>query len=83
MNVGLGAPGVSVSRPSLRRRGAPLRPARRRPDLPIVLTTGFSEAAAQARAQGFRLLLKPYRIEALASALEAARRSKRSSAAAE
>ncbi len=53
--------------------------SRRRPELPIVLTTGFSEAAAQARAQGFRLLLKPYRIEALASALEAARRSKRTS----
>ena len=53
--------------------------SRRRPDLPIILTTGFSEAAAQARAQGFRLLLKPYRIEALATALEAARRSKRTS----
>ena len=57
--------------------------SRRRPDLPVVLTTGFSEAAAQAREQGFRLLMKPYRIETLASALEAARRERRSSAAAQ
>jgi signal transduction histidine kinase/ActR/RegA family two-component response regulator len=54
--------------------------SQRRPDLPVVLTTGFSEAAAQAREQGFRLLMKPYRIEALASALEAARKERRSSA---
>ncbi len=54
----------------------------RRPDLPVVLTTGFSEAAAQAREQGFRLLMKPYRIEALANALEAARKERRSSTAA-
>ena len=55
----------------------------RRPDLPVVLTTGFSEAAAQAREQGYRLLMKPYRIEALASALEAARKERRSQTAAE
>jgi signal transduction histidine kinase/ActR/RegA family two-component response regulator len=57
--------------------------SRRRPGLPILLTTGFSEAASQAREQGFRLLMKPYRIEALAAALEATRRTRRSSAAAE
>ena len=51
--------------------------SRRRPDLPVVLTTGFSEAAAQAREQGFRLLMKPYRIEAMANALEAARKERR------
>ena len=56
--------------------------SQRRPDLPVVLTTGFSEAAAQAREQGFRLLMKPYRIEALANALEAARKERRSSTAA-
>ena len=56
---------------------------RRRPGLPVVLTTGFSEAADQAREQGFRLLMKPYRIEALAAVLEAARKEGRSSAAAE
>jgi signal transduction histidine kinase/ActR/RegA family two-component response regulator len=46
--------------------------ARRRPDIPVVLTTGFSDAAAAAREQGLRLLMKPYRIEALATVLEAA-----------
>ena len=53
----------------------------RRPDLPVVLTTGFSEAAAQAREQGFRLLMKPYRMETLATALEAARKERRPTAA--
>ena len=57
--------------------------SRRRPGLPVVLTTGFSEAAAQAREQGFRLLMKPYRIEALDTALEAVRKERRSSAVAE
>ena len=46
--------------------------ALRRPDLPIVLTTGYSDAAASAVAQGIRLLVKPYRIEDLAAELEAA-----------
>ncbi len=49
---------------------------RRWPDLPIVLTTGFSEAAAQARDQGFRLLMKPYRMEAMAEMLAAARQER-------
>jgi len=30
------------------------------PDMPIVLTTGFSKAAASAMTSGFPLLLKPY-----------------------
>ncbi len=50
---------------------------RRRPDLPVVLTTGFSEAATVANQEGLRLLLKPYRIEALAAELEAARADRR------
>ncbi len=54
--------------------------SRRRPGLPVVLTTGFSEAAAQAREQGFRLLMKPYRIETLGAALAAVRKQKRDSA---
>ena len=33
---------------------------RRRPGLPVVLTTGNSEAAARMRGVEFRLLLKPY-----------------------
>ena len=42
----------------------------RRPDLPVLLTTGFSEAAAsRRRARASGLLLKPYRIEMLALAL--------------
>lgn len=48
----------------------------RRPDLPIVLTTGFSEAADSAARKGLRLLAKPYRIEALATELAAARTAK-------
>jgi signal transduction histidine kinase len=46
--------------------------ARRRPDLPVVLTTGYSAAAASASAEGIRLLVKPYRIDALAAELKAA-----------
>jgi|GEM_PF-315855 len=42
---------------------------RRRPGLPVLLTTGYSDAAEQARAQGLRLLMKPYRLQALADAL--------------
>lgn len=56
--------------------------SRRRPELSIVLTTGFSEAAAAARDQGFLLLVKPYGMEALAEALEATRRDRLQRAAA-
>jgi signal transduction histidine kinase/ActR/RegA family two-component response regulator len=45
---------------------------RRRPGLPVVLTTGFSAAAAQAAADGLRLVLKPYKIDVLAHELQAA-----------
>jgi signal transduction histidine kinase/CheY-like chemotaxis protein len=45
----------------------------KQPDLPVVLTTGFSEAAEAATRKGLRLLPKPYRIEALAAELAAAR----------
>jgi signal transduction histidine kinase/CheY-like chemotaxis protein len=48
----------------------------RRPDLPVVLTTGFSEAADSAARKGLRLLAKPYRIDALAIELAAARAEK-------
>ncbi len=41
----------------------------RHPGLPVVLTTGFSEAAATATAERFRLLSKPYGIDALAAVL--------------
>ncbi|MDO1558605.1 ATP-binding protein [Brevundimonas sp. 2R-24] len=44
----------------------------RRPDQPIVLSTGFSEAAAAAGEAGFPLLTKPYGIPELAEAIHAA-----------
>ncbi len=43
---------------------------RRRPDLPVVLTTGYVEAARTAMAEGFEVLVKPYPIEALSAILE-------------
>jgi signal transduction histidine kinase/CheY-like chemotaxis protein len=46
--------------------------ARRYPGLPVVLTTGFSDAAKVAAEQGVRLLLKPYRMEALQAEVAAA-----------
>ncbi|MDB5366343.1 MAG: integral rane sensor hybrid histidine kinase, partial [Rhodospirillales bacterium] len=45
---------------------------RRWPSLPVLLTTGYSEAAQAATEEGLRLLLKPYRMEALAAAIDAA-----------
>jgi len=42
---------------------------RRHPRLPIVLTTGYSEAAADMQAGEFELLLKPYDAEGLWKAL--------------
>jgi len=50
---------------------------RREPALPVLLTTGYSEAAAAASADGLRLLLKPYRIDALDAAVRAAMARKR------
>jgi signal transduction histidine kinase/ActR/RegA family two-component response regulator len=43
---------------------------RLRPDLPVILTTGYSEKVA--RADGFPVLAKPYRIEDLVRALDTA-----------
>jgi len=40
--------------------------------LPVLLTTGYSESASAARAEGLRLILKPYRIETLAGELATA-----------
>jgi signal transduction histidine kinase/ActR/RegA family two-component response regulator len=45
---------------------------RRKPDLPVVLTTGYSASASAAAREGLRLLVKPYRIDALAAELAAA-----------
>ena len=43
-----------------------------RPDLPVVLSTGHSQSAAQLVAEGFALLEKPYRRDELAAVLRAA-----------
>jgi CheY-like chemotaxis protein len=44
---------------------------RRLPATPVLLTTGFSEAASAATGEAFRLLPKPYSIESLSEALTA------------
>jgi signal transduction histidine kinase len=41
-----------------------------RPDLPIILTTGFSEEIARSGAGGRPVILKPYRPETLAAAID-------------
>ena len=46
--------------------------SRLRPSLPVILTTGYSAAAAAATTEGRRVLIKPYRIEALAAELDTA-----------
>lgn len=51
---------------------------RQRTDLPVILTTGYSASAAEAAAEGMRLLVKPYRIEALATELSEALGAKKS-----
>ena len=47
---------------------------RREPAMPVVLMTGYSNAAATAAAEGFPLLLKPYTIEALGAVMNQALR---------
>ena len=41
----------------------------RRPEIPVILTTGYVEAAADMQDGEFDLLLKPFSVEALAEAL--------------
>lgn len=40
------------------------------PDLPVLLTTGYSTAAMEALSAGFPILNKPYRIDALRRAID-------------
>jgi CheY-like chemotaxis protein len=40
------------------------------PDLPVLLTTGYSSAAMEALSAGFPILNKPYRIDALRRAID-------------
>jgi signal transduction histidine kinase/CheY-like chemotaxis protein len=44
----------------------------RRPDLPVILTTGFSSHASEVAAEGFALIEKPYRRDVLAASLRSA-----------
>jgi PAS domain S-box-containing protein len=47
---------------------------KRRPDLPMLLTSGFAEVVRKAaEAEGFQVLAKPYRLDDLAHAFEDAR----------
>ncbi|MDB5470226.1 MAG: integral rane sensor hybrid histidine kinase [Caulobacter sp.] len=57
--------------------GLARRIAALRPDLPILLTTGYSEAAITAADEGLRLLAKPYRLEDLAAELDVLRGEER------
>ena len=42
----------------------------RRPDLPVVLATGYIEAARTAMAEGMEVLMKPFRLDAIAAILD-------------
>ena len=43
-----------------------------RPDLPVILTTGYSDEIAETGTGGKPVLLKPYRLETLAAAIDQA-----------
>jgi len=49
--------------------GLALEIRRRRPELPVVLATGYIEAARGAMAEGLDVLVKPYQLEMLAQTL--------------
>ena len=44
----------------------------RRPELPVILATGYSRYASEVAAEGFALIEKPYRRDALAASLRSA-----------
>ena len=44
----------------------------RRPELPVILTTGYTSHASEVAAEGFVLIEKPYRREVLAASLRSA-----------
>jgi signal transduction histidine kinase/CheY-like chemotaxis protein len=49
----------------------------RRQNLPVLLTSGYANGAQQAEREGFRVLQKPYDINALANALQSVRQERR------
>jgi DNA-binding NtrC family response regulator len=44
----------------------------RRPELPVILTTGYTSHASAAAAEGFALIEKPYHRDVLAASLRSA-----------
>ncbi|KKC27126.1 ATP-binding protein [Sphingomonas sp. SRS2] len=50
--------------------------AKKWPKLPTILMTGYSAAAASAASEGLRLLVKPYRLDDLATEIDAVTKSK-------
>jgi CheY-like chemotaxis protein len=48
----------------------------RRPELPVILTTGYTSHASEAVAEGFALVEKPYRRDVLAASLRSALESR-------
>ena len=44
----------------------------RRPELPVILTTGYTNHASEVAAEGFALIEKPYRRDVLAASLRSA-----------
>jgi signal transduction histidine kinase/CheY-like chemotaxis protein len=54
---------------------------RRRPDIPIILTTGYSDRIAAAGSQGHPIIAKPYRLETIADAIEEALSGRRTASA--
>lgn len=50
--------------------------ARRHPDLPVILASGYSSVLAEGGVDGFELLQKPYSIEALSRAIQKVTASK-------
>jgi CheY-like chemotaxis protein len=51
--------------------------AREKPDMPVVLATGYSQEIAEAGSGGRPVILKPYRLATLSEALAAVLREKR------
>jgi CheY-like chemotaxis protein len=49
--------------------------AREKPELPVVLATGYSQEIAETGAGGRPVILKPYRLATLAEALSGALRA--------
>ena len=64
---------AAVHRTAYQIRHGPTRTLRdRRPELPVILATGYSSYASEVVAEGFALIEKPYRRDVLAASLRSA-----------